>query len=123
MNLSKYNCNKQNKYETIKIRKRKTELKTATGIVSFSIFVARKRFIVEYDIFSHSIVIVTKEIDVNNLDVIVAVNKSERMVVNKKERETLITVVFMDTSPESGRTIIFCSISTPQIIKIPKIKL
>ena len=92
-------------------------------IVSFSIFVARKRFIVEYDIFSHSIVIVTKEIDVNNLDVIVAVNKSERMVVNKKERETLITVAFMDTSPESGRTIIFCSISTPQIIKIPKIKL
>ena len=91
--------------------------------VSFSIFVARKRFIVEYDIFSHSIVIVTKEIDVNNLDVIVAVNKSERMVVNKKERETLITVAFMDTSPESGRTIIFCSISTPQIIKIPKIKL
>ena len=95
-------------------------MKTATGIVSFSIFVARKRFIVEYDIFSHSIVIVTKEIDVNNL---VAVNKSERMVVNKKERETLITVAFMDTSPESGRTIIFCSISTPQIIKIPKIKL
>ena len=37
MNLSKYNCNKQNKYETIKIRKRNiyiSALYKSVGIIS-----------------------------------------------------------------------------------------